>query len=297
MPALTVFTPTYNRAHTLERTYRSLCAQTSRDFEWLVVDDGSTDGTRGLVDSFRAEGIIPVRYIYKDNGGLYTGYNTAYANIDSELCCCVDSDDFMPERAVEIILDTWRRRGSDRYAGVIGLDFDLHTGLPLGGLFPAGMSECYFLDLYTHGIHRADTKTALRTELMRAVAPQTGFPGEKSFNPVYMQLQVCDERPLLVVNENLCWVDYQTGADSMSAGIWRQYATSPRSFAKQRRLEMTLRRSTPKHRARCAVHYVASCILARDRRWLADSPRRLLTLLAAPAGAALALLIRHKSRN
>lgn len=292
---LTIFTPTYNRAHTLGRTYRSLCEQTDGRFEWIVVDDGSTDGTRALVQGFIAEGRLDIRYIYKENGGLHTGYNTAYAAARGELVCCVDSDDFMPPTAVATIISTWQQRGSDAYAGVIGLDYDAHTRLPIGGPFPKSMSECYFLDLYIRGIHRGDTKTALRTDLVRAVAPQEGFPGEKHFNPVYMQLQVCDERPLLAVNENLCWVDYQTGADSMSAGIYRQYADSPRSFAKLRRLEMTLRRSTPANRLRCAVHYVASCILARDRRWLAESPRPLLTLLAAPAGALLALWIRCKS--
>lgn len=296
MATLTVFTPTYNRAHTLERTYRSLCSQTCRDFEWLVVDDGSTDGTDSLVAGFIAENIIPVRYIYKENGGLYTGYNTAYANITSELCCCVDSDDFMPDDAVETIIATWRERGGTGYAGVIGLDFDVRTGSPLGGYFPQELTECFFLDLYTRRIHRADTKVALRTDLMQAVAPMTGFPGEKNFNPVYMQLQVCDVHPLLVVNKNLCWVEYQTGADSMSVGIWHQYANSPRSFAKQRRLEMGLRRSSAANRARCAIHYVASCILARDKKWLSASPRRLLTLAMAPAGVALALLIKFKTR-
>lgn len=294
---LTVFTPTYNRAHLLERTYRSMCAQTCRDFEWLIVDDGSTDGTRSMAEKWIGERLIDIHYIYKENGGLYTGYNTAYAHARGELVCCVDSDDYMPADAVGTILRTWRQRGGDGYAGVIGLDFDCRTGRPLGGFFPSDMNECYFLDLYTRRIHRADSKTALRTDLVRRVAPQTGFPGEKNFNPVYMQLQVCDMLPLLVVNENLCYVDYQTGADSMSAGIFRQYVDSPRSFAKLRRLELTLRRSTALNRLRCAVHYTASCILARDRRWLADSPRPLLTLLAAPAGLLLSCYIRHKARK
>ena len=297
MPLITVFTPTYNRAHTLGRTYRSLCEQTSHDFEWLVVDDGSTDGTRSLVEGFIAEGRIPVRYIYKENGGLYTGYNTAYANITTEPCVCVDSDDFMPPDAIEIIADTWRRRGSDRYAGILGLDFDAHTGLPLGGYFPEGMTECWYLDLYARRIHRADTKAVMRTDLMRAVAPQIGYPGEKHFNPVYMMLQVCDVRPLIVVNRNLCNVDYQTTGDSMSAAIWHQYVDSPRSFAKLRRLEMTLTHNTLRNRARTAMHYVASCIIARDRRWLKDSPRPALTLALAPAGLLFRLLIHYKTRH
>ena len=296
MAFLTVFTPTYNRAHTLARTYRSLCAQTRRDFEWLVVDDGSTDGTRSLVEGFMAEGLIPVRYIYKENGGLHTGYNTAYANIDTELCVCVDSDDFMPADAVEIIADTWQKRGSDRYAGILGLDFDAHTHEPLGGYFPEGMDECWYLDLYAKGIHRADTKAVMRTDLMRSVAPQTGFEGEKHFNPVYMMLQVCDVRQLIVVNRNLCNVDYQTTGDSMSAAIWHQYVDSPRSFTKQRILEMTLKHNTKLNLVRTAIHYVATCIISRNQRWLKESPRPALTLAMAPAGVLLWLLILYKTR-
>ena len=82
MPTLTIFTPTYNRAHTLPRVYESLKAQTCRDFEWLVLDDGSTDATRALVRGWIGEGSIPVKYLYKENGGLYTGYNAAYAVIE-----------------------------------------------------------------------------------------------------------------------------------------------------------------------------------------------------------------------
>ena len=86
MKTLTIFTPTYNRAHTLKRTYESLCRQTCNDFEWLIIDDGSTDNTKGLVNTWIADNVLSIRYIYQENGGLYTGYNTAYANITTELC-------------------------------------------------------------------------------------------------------------------------------------------------------------------------------------------------------------------
>ena len=114
MKSLTVFTPTFNRAHTLPRLYDSLCRQTCDDFEWLVIDDGSTDETEKLVRDWTDEGILSIRYIYQENGGLYTGYNTAYANIESELNVCIDSDDAMPPDAVGSILQMWRERGSDR---------------------------------------------------------------------------------------------------------------------------------------------------------------------------------------
>lgn len=295
MKTLTVFTPTYNRAHTLERTYRSLCRQTSRDFEWLVIDDGSTDGTRELVQGFIDEALIPIRYIYKENGGLYTGYNTAYANIETELNVCIDSDDYMPDEAVERIVKTWRERGADRYAGIIGLDYYADGRGPIGGKFPAWMSECYMLDLYVKGIHRGDSKQVMRTALMKQVAPQVGFEGEKNFNPVYMLLRVCDERPLLVLNENLCYVEYQQ-TDSMSGAIFRQYMESPRSFAKARVLEMSLKRTTLRNNLRLAIHYVSICLIARDGDWLKNSPKKLLTLCMAPLGVLLYGYIRYKNR-
>lgn len=261
MKTLTVFTPTYNRAHTLERLYRSLCAQTCQDFDWLVIDDGSTDGTAALVQSFIGEGKIPVRYIYKENGGLFTGYNTAYEHIETELNVCIDSDDAMPENAVEIILSVWKEKGSEHYCGIIGLDFDMDGVFPIGGRFPEGMAECYFPELYAKNIHRGDTKQVMRTDLMKTVAPQVGFHGEKNFNPVYMILQVTDKYPLLVVNECFCLVQYQT-EDSMSKGIWHQYFDSPRSFAKMRRLEMTLEHNTLLNRIRSVIHYAAESLIA-----------------------------------
>lgn len=307
MATLTVFTPAYNRAHTIWRTYESLCRQTCKDFCWLVVDDGSTDNTRQLVASWigltkssadftgQCEAGFSIRYIWKENGGLHTGYNTAYANIDTELCVCIDSDDWMPDDAVEKIVRCWKEKGGDRYAGIMGLDFDT-KGKPLGGYFPDNLHETYFLDMYINNIHRADTKEVMRTELMKQVAPQIGFEREKNFNPVYMFLQVCDNYPLLVLNENLCIVEYQQD-DSMSRGIYRQYINSPRSFAKLRLLEMGLKRNTFKHRFRSAIHYVSSCIIAKDKNWLRQAPNKMLVLAAAPLGVALSAYVRSKAKS
>jgi len=294
--SLTVFTPTYNRAHTLQRTYDSLCRQTSHDFEWLIIDDGSADNTSALVSEWIKEKIISIRYIYKENEGLYTGYNIAYLNIDSELCVCIDSDDYMPDDAVEKILQCWKTRGGKQYAGLMGLDFHLDN-TPIGGFFPKALNEVWFMDLYLKKLHIGDTKPVLRTSLMKTVAPMEGFPGEKNFNPVYMMMQVCDKYPILLLNENLCYVDYQTNTDSMSAGIWRQYTNSPRSFQKQRVLEMQLVHNTWLNRFRVAIHYVASSIIAKDRKWLHNSPQKLLTFLASPFGVLLYWLIKYKSRR
>lgn len=295
MPTLTVFTPTFNRAHLIGRVYESLCRQTCQDFDWLVIDDGSTDNTREVVEGFIKEQRIPIRYIWKENGGLYTGYNTAYEVISAPLNVCIDSDDFMPDAAVEKIINTWKERGSEQYAGIIGLDFYADSKQPIGGYFPEGLDEVYLHDLHLHKIHRGDAKQVMRTDVMRKVAPQIGFPGEKNFNPIYMLLQVCDTLPLLVLNENLCFVDYQT--NGMAANIFKQYYNSPWSLIKMRQMEMQLKRNTLRNLLRVNIHYVSNCIIARNKRWLKDSPKPLLTLLMAPFGLLLYLLILWKNRN
>lgn len=295
MPLLTVFTPTYNRAHTLNRTYNSLCHQTCKDFEWLVIDDGSTDGTRQIVEGWITENRIPIRYIYKENGGLYTGYNVAYANATGNLVVCIDSDDFMPDNAVELIKNHWEKYGSDKYAGITGLDFFL-DGTPIGGYFPDWLKEGFFIDLSLRNIHRGDTKQVLRTDLAKKVAPQIGFPGEKNFNPVYMILQIDDMLPSLFLNENLCFVEYQQN-DSMSAGIFNQYINSPRSFAKLRLLGMSLKRYTIISLIKNAIHYNSSCIIAKDKNWLKNSPRKALTVATRPLGWCLTKYIFHKAKK
>ena len=328
MKSLTVFTPAYNRKHTIHRTFASLCRQTSRDFDWLIIDDGSTDGTREWVESLGEKVLtegerfdwmgrclpetdsnhfviianneslsspLRIEYIYKPNGGLYTGYNVAYSIIQTELCVCIDSDDYMPDDAVEKIVHFWKEKGSDQYCGIEGLDFDITTNHPIGGYFPERLTEVYLHELHLNKIHAGDTKQVMRTELMKEVSPMEGFFGEKNFNPIYMLIQVCDKYPLLILNENICMVEYQIGADSMSQGIFKQYINSPRSFAKMRRLEMTLQHNSLRDKFRSAIHYISSCIISKDKHWLKNSPQKVLTLLACPFGVVLYFYIRHKA--
>lgn len=330
MNTLTVFTPTFNRKHTICRTYKSLCRQSSLDFEWLIIDDGSSDGTREWVESLGvkilSEGTsfdwmgrslhqkdsnhfiiltkdlvlgepIKIEYIYKPNGGLYSGYNVAYATILTELCVCIDSDDFMPDDAVEKITNFWKENGSNKYCGIEGLDFDINTNQPIGGYFSEDLKEIYLHELHLKRIHNGDTKQVMRTELMRQVAPMEGFQGEKNFNPIYLLIQVCDKYPLLILNENLCTVEYQIGADSMSQGIFKQYLNSPKSFAKMRLMEMTLQHNTLIDKFRSAVHYVSSCIISHDNKWLQKSPMKFLTLLACPFGLILYFYILYKTKS
>ena len=145
---LTVFTPAYNRAHTLPRTYESLLQQECKEFIWLVVDDGSQDNTAELVKQWQSkDNGFEIRYIYKENGGMHTAHNAAYEAIDTELNVCIDSDDMLAPGAVEKILQKWQEV---RHAGIIGLDADFEGKL-IGKGFPESLTETTLSGYYAAG--------------------------------------------------------------------------------------------------------------------------------------------------
>ena len=108
MTELTILTPVYNRAKLLKNCYASLLAQTCFDFEWVVVNDGSTDGTGALMrELIAAEQPFPIQYIEKENGGKHTALNAAHPYIHGKYVLILDSDDTLTEDAVEQALQAW----------------------------------------------------------------------------------------------------------------------------------------------------------------------------------------------
>lgn len=103
---ITIFTPTFNREHTLSRCYESIVKQDYDNFEWLIVDDGSTDATKSLIESFEKENRISIKYIYQNNSGKQAAWNNAViVSKSSDFFMCVDSDDVLMPGAIESIID------------------------------------------------------------------------------------------------------------------------------------------------------------------------------------------------
>lgn len=296
MIQLTVFTPTYNREDLLTRCYESMKRQTNRDFIWMIIDDGSTDGTKELVEQWINEELnINIQYYYKENGGLHTAYNEAISHIETELCVCIDSDDYMPDDAVEKIISFWTKNGSENVAGIVGLDYDLENNI-IGDPLPE-QKTVNLIDLLVgrYPIHNGDRTNVVRTELYKKYAPMKIFPGEKNFNPHYMHLQISKEFDFLVLNENLRYVEYQpTG---MSNSMLKQYYNSPNSFAEIRKLYLSFPDTSFNFKLRHSIHLVSSCILAGNPwRALKESPCRLITLIAIPFGVMLTIHVKTKGR-
>lgn len=292
MKTLTVFTPAYNRAHTIGRTYKSLCRQTCKDFCWLVVDDGSSDNTRQLVEAWIAEGKIPIRYIYQENQGMHGAHNTAYRNIETPLNTCIDSDDFMPDDAVEKILECWREHGGDDVAGIIGLDVT-EDGKVIGTRFPDGMTRTTLQGFYQAG-GRGDKKLVYRTDVIKRYPEYPLFEGKRYVGLAYKYMLIDQDFQLITLNESLVVVEYQQ--DGSSFNMFKQYWNNPRGFAFFRKAEMATTRSL-KRKMKVCTHYVSSSIISRNWRFVQESPEKLLTLLCIPSGFALFCLIRYKVKR
>jgi len=146
MKKITVFTPTYNRAYCLGQCYESLVKQTNKDFVWLIIDDGSTDTTKTLVESWISEKKIDSIYHFQENQGMHGAHNGAYKLITTELNICIDSDDFMPDDAVEKILNFWNKTHKNEHiAGIIGLDAN-KEGKIIGTKIPENVKETTLYD-------------------------------------------------------------------------------------------------------------------------------------------------------
>jgi len=178
----TVFTPTYNRAKTLARVLDSLKAQTLRDFEWLVVDDGSTDGTRELVEGWINDESVefPIRYVWQENAHKKVAHNRAVSEARGELLLVFDSDDWCVSEALERFWHYWNSiPEAQRYGfvGVCGLCVD-EAGAIIGDRFPAeNYIDSDSLEIRYRYRVSGEKWGAMRTSILRAFPYREDIPG------------------------------------------------------------------------------------------------------------------------
>jgi glycosyltransferase involved in cell wall biosynthesis len=169
-PFFTVFTPTYNRAHTLHRVFDSLSAQTFRDFEWLVVDDGSTDNTPQLIDHWAKVSAFPIRYFWQENSGRHIADNVAIRESRGKILAGVDSDDALLPNALERISRHWQEipeSERDQFAAIVGHCCD-QKGRLIGRKFPTSPFDTNYREfVFIHGRFGGQKWDASRSDISR----------------------------------------------------------------------------------------------------------------------------------
>lgn len=185
---VTILTPTYNRVHTLQRLYESLEEQSDKSFQWLVVDDGSTDETKELINTLSVKSSFKVEYVFKENGGKHTAINLGVEEIDTPLVFIVDSDDYLIEDAIEVILNKWSIYRDDPSIGSFWYLISDPKGKIIGEEFPENEFVSTYLQVMINQKVKGDKKavylTKARKEFPFPVYKEERFLGESTVHTV-----------------------------------------------------------------------------------------------------------------
>ncbi len=288
LPLFTLFIPTYNRASLLPRALASIEAQTFRDFEVVIVDDGSTDQTRGLIADWRARVDFPVRYHWQPNQGKYAAHNRGVEVARGRFFVLLDSDDRLLPKALERFLFHWETIPADqrqRFAGVEGLIESLDGQRLLTQPYPESPLDIGFLDLNYRWRIGGDKKRAILTHILRQY-PYPVFPGEKNIRDSLTWNRMALKYVFRCVNESFQQVEYQ--ADGLTSNRFAIRMGSPRGFQLCCLEEVTLFRSWLSRRQlrRSMIDYIRYSLHSRvgfraQARQVQGSP---LWLVLWPAG-------------
>lgn len=277
---ITVFTPTYNRAHTIENLYRSLQRQTFRDFEWLIVDDGSSDNTEEVIAVWQMEeNNFPIRYYKKENGGKHTAINAALKLAEGELFFVVDSDDYLTDDALQKIA-LWEEKlpKDGAYCGVAGNLGTSETETP-NRRFPDEYHEGTLLDRYS--VVDGERALAFYTEIHRKYRYPV-FEGERFMTEaVVYNRMAADGYKMRFYNDIVCVYEYQP--DGLTRSGSSLFLNNPKGYGLWLREKAKFERASLAKRLK--MYYTFTCDLSGRLRTgeIADcigAPKILIRLIA-----------------
>lgn len=204
----TIFTPTFNRKELLEKLYKSLQKQTYKDFEWLIVDDGSADGTKEKVEEFLSEKKLDIKYYFKENGGKQRAYNFATDKANGELFICLDSDDEYVENGLETILKYWKKYEKNSNIAGMGYLSTYPNREVIGSSFPEKEMVSTQFDIYNKYGVKGDKGLMFRTGIIKKYKFPV-FDDEKFITEAVVYNRICEKYKMAYVNEKIEIKEYQ----------------------------------------------------------------------------------------
>jgi len=287
---LTVFTPTYNRAHTLPRLYESLLAQDCKDFEWLVIDDGSEDGTKALFDKWEAQDNgFPVRVFRVENGGKQRAINRAVELARGEYFFIVDSDDALTPDAVSFVLEAFDSLPADpSFIGISGVRGDMQA-VPFGGGPSFGGKpwvDASNIERPRYGLCYDMAEVFFTEKLKRYPFPV--WPGEKfTSEAVVWDRMAYDGYKLRWFDKVIYRCEYLPGG--LTDSFWKILKENPMGYAMLFDVRLLSMKGLI-NRLKNAIEFDAYCILAGELSYISKSCFPVLTIVLFPAGFLFACL-------
>lgn len=207
----TVFTPTYNRAKLLNGVFKSLMKQTFKDFEWVIVDDGSTDKTKEVIEDFMKRAWFPIRYIYKENGGKHTAINRGIKAARGELFLIFDSDDECVKNALERFYYHWGSLNSHQkkeFSSIVALVQNTKKDT-IGKKFPTDIIDSNFIDIHFKHKIIGDKWILIKTDILKEYSFQE-YENEKYIAESSVWFEIAKKYRARFINESLLIANYQT---------------------------------------------------------------------------------------
>lgn len=214
---ITIFTPTFNRGYIISKLYDSLVSQTYKDFEWLIVDDGSTDNTKTIVEKFILDDKIKIRYFYQQNQGKHIAFNLGVSKCVGDLFYCVDSDDYLPTNSLEIINNLYQEiKDNNKAAGIIGHKYYYNQEKIVGIKFPTTNILMNYIDLYYKYKIKGDKAIIFKSSVIKKYHfPK--FNNEKFLTEAYLYQQIDEDYCFYITDSNLYYSEYLT--DGLSSNF------------------------------------------------------------------------------
>lgn len=274
---LTIFTPTYNRADKLQRVYDSLIVQTSYDFEWLVIDDGSSDNTEAVVKGFD-QSLFKIVYCKQKNGGKHTAYNRALELARGDYFFCVDSDDWLADQAVNEIIN-FVKEGRKNF--ILAYKED-EKGVRLSNVFPEGVAQLSLFNLHNEYHCNGEFSIIFRTDFASKF-PFPIFKGEKFVTEavIYDRMALVENISLLAKVVTIC--EYQD--DGLSNNLNCIMRNNPAGYCLYFMQRIDLQQ-TMTQRIIMAGKYKCFCMFAKEKRTSYSGRHRKLVSLCTPIGFA-----------
>lgn len=286
---VTVFTPTYNRASTLSKCYKSLLSQKSKNFIWLIIDDGSIDNTKDLVLSWMESSPFIIKYYQVENGGKARAINKSLELTTTKLWLCLDSDDFLVEDAIEIIEHQYQSiEKNDSICGLFSLRGKSSVSSMQGIEIPKNISEVtqsfvrYELKIPPEYLH------VFKTEIIS----QYKYPsieGENYFPLSFVFDQIDQIYSYKVIHKPLMVCEYRE--DGLTKNKRDVVKKNPVGYMLYKKQLISLA-PTKKEKAKAVATFVTGCLLAKKNPFK-DNQAKILTFLMFPIGC-LDYLFRYK---
>lgn len=253
---VTVITTTYNRSKELGKLYESLKNQTKKDFKWLIIDDGSIDNTKDIIENFKKENIIKIEYKYIQNSGKHVALNKGISTIDTNLTFCVDSDDYLTSEAIEKIINVHQKyKDNEEICGYSFLKIDSNNKVN-GKVLSQNEVIDDFINIRINGKDtNADKAEVWKTECLKEY-PFPEFQGEKFLGEDVVWLKMALKYKMVFLNEAIYVGEYLEGG--LTKNRRKNNLKSPNGCTYRAKVTLEIakqRKINFKHFTKCMLQY------------------------------------------